>query len=136
DVKTIMSGMGMALMGTGIADGDDRAVSAAKRAIFSPLLEETTIQGARGVLINITGSHNLTLHEVSEASRIIQEAAHPEAHIIFGSVFDERMENKIKITVIATGFEDPARPEAEEEEDDSGFFKPNLALARSATQEE
>lgn len=136
DVKTIMSGMGMALMGTGIADGDDRAVSAAKRAIFSPLLEETTIQGARGVLINITGSHNLTLHEVSEASSIIQEAAHPEAHIIFGSVFDERMENKIKITVIATGFEDPAHPEIVEHEEESGFFRPNLSLARDAEQDE
>lgn len=105
DVKTIMSNMGLALMGTGVAEGEERASEAARRAISSPLLEDTTIEGAHGVLINITGSHDLTLHEVSQASQIIQAAAHPEAHIIFGSVFDERMEDKIKITVIATGFE-------------------------------
>ena len=104
DVKTIMTGMGMALMGTGTAEGDDRALEAARKAINSPLLEDTNIQGARGVLINITGSSNLTLHEVSEASRLIQESAHPEAHIIFGSVFDDDMDGKIKITVIATGY--------------------------------
>ncbi|UCF38244.1 MAG: cell division protein FtsZ [Acidobacteriota bacterium] len=106
DVKTIMSGMGMALMGTGTADGDDRATTAAKRAIASPLLEDSTIEGARGVLINVTGSSTMTLHEVSEASNIVQEAAHPEAHIIFGSVCDDSLEGKIKITVIATGFEE------------------------------
>ena len=112
DVKTIMTGMGMALMGTGIAEGDGRAETAARKAINSPLLEDTTIQGARGILINITGNQDMTLHEVSTASRIVQEAAHPEAHIIFGSVFDEDMKNKLKITVIATGFEE----EKEEEE--------------------
>jgi cell division protein FtsZ len=104
DVKTIMSGMGMALMGTGSATGENRAVEAAKRAISSRLLEDGTIQGARGVLINITGGHDLLLHEVSEASCIIQEAADPEANIIFGAVLDERMNEEIKITVIATGF--------------------------------
>jgi cell division protein FtsZ len=104
DVKTIMSGMGMALMGTGIADGDDRATTAAKRAISSPLLEDCTISGAHGVLINITGSADMTLQEVSDASKIIQMSAHPDAHIIFGSVCDEKVEKKIKITVIATGF--------------------------------
>ena len=106
DVKTIVTGMGMALMGTGIAEGDSRAETAARKAINSPLLEDTRIEGARGVLINITGSQNMTLHEVSEASRIIQEAAHVDANIIFGSVFDDEMKNKLKITVIATGFED------------------------------
>ncbi len=111
DVKTIVTGMGMALMGTGIAEGDSRAETAARKAINSPLLEDTTIEGARGVLINITGSQNMTLHEVSEASRIIQEAAHVDANIIFGSVFDDGMENKLKITVIATGFEDEVRGE-------------------------
>jgi cell division protein FtsZ len=127
DVKTIVTGMGMALMGTGIAEGDSRAETAARKAINSPLLEDTTIEGARGVLINITGSQNMTLHEVSEASRVIQEAAHIDANIIFGSVFDDDMENKLKITVIATGFEDeisegrsspgtqPARFEEEEQ---------------------
>ncbi len=104
DVRTIMTNMGMALMGTGIGSGENRAVQAAQNAISSPLLEDTTIQGAQGVLINVTGSRAITLHEVSEASRIIQEAAHPDANIIFGSVFDEAVEQEIKITVIATGF--------------------------------
>lgn len=106
DVRTIMSGMGLALMGTGVADGDDRAVTAARRAITSPLLEDTTIKGAQGVLINISGSSAMTLMEVSEASEIIQESAHPDAHIIFGSVCDDSLGDKIKITVIATGFQD------------------------------
>lgn len=106
DVRTIMTDMGMALMGTGIGSGENRAVEAAQNAISSPLLEDTTIQGARGVLINVTGSRAITLHEVSEASRIIQESAHPDANIIFGSVFDEAVEQEIKITVIATGFTD------------------------------
>jgi len=113
DVRTIMTGMGMALMGTAIAEGENRAANAARRAINCPLLEDTTIQGARGVLINVTGNPEMTLHEVSEASRIIQEAADPEANIIFGSVFDESMGNKIKITVIATGFEGD-EPEVDE----------------------
>jgi len=104
DVKTIMSGMGMALMGTGIASGEDRAMEAAQRAISSPLLEETSINGARGVLINITGSTNLTLFEVNEASQIIFEAADKEANIIFGTVIDDAMEDRVKVTVIATGF--------------------------------
>jgi len=127
DVKTIVTGMGMALMGTGVAEGDSRAETAARKAINSPLLEDTSINGARGVLINITGSQNMTLREVSEASRIIQEAAHVDANIIFGSVFDDEMKNRLKITVIATGFEDevgeeklspkpqPARIKEEEE---------------------
>ncbi len=105
DVKTIMTGMGIALMGTGISEGKERASNAARKAINSPLLENTTIQGARGVLINITGSRNMTLHEVAEAIRIVQESADPESHIIFGSVFDDQLDNKIKITVIATGFD-------------------------------
>jgi cell division protein FtsZ len=110
DVKTIMTGMGMALMGTGVAAGEHRAVIAAQKAISSPLLEEASIQGAKGVLINITGSHTMTLHAVSEATRIVQESADAEANIIFGSVFDDSMEDSIKITVIATGFDLPVRP--------------------------
>lgn len=105
DVKTIMTGMGMALMGTGTARGDNRAVEAANRAISSPLLEETSIRGAKGVLINISGSHSMTLHEVHDASKIIQESADPDANIIFGSVFDDTLDDQIKITVIATGFD-------------------------------
>lgn len=104
DVKTIMTGMGMALMGTGIAKGENRAVEAAQRAISSPLLEETSIEGARGVLINISGSHDLTLHEVAEAARIIQEAVDEDANIISGMVIDETLEEAMKVTVIATGF--------------------------------
>ncbi|MEE8137522.1 MAG: cell division protein FtsZ, partial [Thermoanaerobaculia bacterium] len=104
DVKTIMSGMGMALMGTGVAKGESRAVEAAQRAICSPLLEETSIEGAKGVLINITGGRDLTLHEVDEAARLIADAVDPSANIISGLVIDDAMEEEMKITVIATGF--------------------------------
>ena len=104
DVRTIMSGKGMALMGTGSAEGPNRAVEAAKHAISSPLLEETSIRGARGVLINITAAReNLRLHEVAAAARIIEEAADAE-ETIFGAVYDDTMGDRIKITVIATGF--------------------------------
>jgi cell division protein FtsZ len=104
DVRTIMSGKGMALMGTGIAEGENRAIEAAQRAISSPLLEETSIRGARGVLINITASReSLKLHEVDAAAKIIEEVAGAE-ETIFGAVYDERMGDRIKITVIATGF--------------------------------
>jgi cell division protein FtsZ len=105
DVKTVMQGMGMALMGTGAATGENRAVEAAKKAISSRLLEDGSIQGARGVLINITGGHDLLLHEVSEASSIIHDAADSDANIIFGAVLDETMKEQVKITVIATGFD-------------------------------
>lgn len=105
DVRTVMTGMGMALMGTGVAKGDNRAVEAAQRAISSPLLEETSIQGAKGVLLNISGGSDLTLHEVAEAARIIQEAVDPDANIISGMVIDEGLEEAMKVTVIATGFD-------------------------------
>ena len=104
DVKAVMAGMGMALMGTGIADGEHRAVDAAQRAISSPLLEDASIHGARGVLINICGGEDMSLHEVSEAAEIIQEAADPNANIIFGTVIDRNLQGLIKVTVIATGF--------------------------------
>ena len=106
DVKNIMSNMGMALMGTGIASGENRAVEAAQRAISSPLLEDNTIQGARGILLNITGGSDLSLYEVNEASSLIQAEAHEDANIIFGTVIDETMGDEIRITVIATGFDD------------------------------
>jgi cell division protein FtsZ len=108
DVKTIMAGMGLAIMGTGLAEGEGRAMAAANAAISSPLLEDASVKGARGVIINVTGGPDLSLIEVSEASGIIQEAAHEEANIIFGAVVDPRMEGKVKITVIATGFDRPA----------------------------
>jgi len=108
DVKTIMAGKGMALMGTGTAEGQNRAVEAAQRAISSPLLEETSIRGAKGVLINITATRNsLRLHEVDAAAKIIEEVANPE-DTIFGAVYDETMGERIKITVIATGFNQSA----------------------------
>src|SRR5687768_14801754 len=105
DVKTIMHGMGMALMGTGVSSGEHRAVEAAQRAISSPLLEEASIEGAKGVLINVTGGPEMTLFEVHEAASIIQEAADDEANIIFGTVIDPKMKDEIKVTVIATGFD-------------------------------
>jgi cell division protein FtsZ len=105
DVKTIMHGMGMALMGTGVSAGEHRAVEAAQRAISSPLLEEASIEGAKGVLINVTGGPDMTLFEVHEAASIIQEAADEEANIIFGTVIDPKMKDEVKVTVIATGFD-------------------------------
>jgi cell division protein FtsZ len=105
DVKTIMTGMGMALMGTGVAKGESRAIEAAQRAISSPLLEETSVEGAKGVLINISGGPDLTLHEVDEAAKVIAEAVDPSANIISGLVIDESMEEEMKVTVIATGFQ-------------------------------
>ena len=104
DVKTVMQGMGYAVMGTAVASGPNRAAEAATKAISSPLLEEASINGAQGILINVTGSGNLRLQEVHEASMIIQKAAHEDANIIFGAVLDETMEDRLKITVIATGF--------------------------------
>jgi len=106
DVKKIMSQMGMALMGTGSASGENRAIEAAQKAISSPLLEDNTIQGAHGVLLNITGGPDMTLHEIHEASSLIQEEAHEDAEIIFGTVIDKDMVDEIRITVIATGFEE------------------------------
>src|SRR6478752_1139157 len=113
DVKTIMAGMVYAVMGTAVAKGERRATDAAQAAISSPLLEAGAIDGARGILINITGSSSLKLAEVNEASTIIQSAAHEDANIIFGAVQDEKMKDELKITVIATGFKNdvPARKE-------------------------
>jgi cell division protein FtsZ len=106
DVKAIMAGMGYAVMGTATASGDRRTTEAAQRAIASPLLEAGAIDGARGILINITGSSSLKLAEVQQACTIIQGAAHEDANIIFGAVLDEKMKDAVKITVIATGFKE------------------------------
>jgi cell division protein FtsZ len=103
DVRTIMENKGLALMGIGFGQGDHRAVEAATSAISSPLLEDVSINGATGIIINITGGSNLTLHEVNEATSIIQDSAHEDAQIIFGTVIDESMNDKVKVTVIATG---------------------------------
>ena len=134
DVKTVMKGMGMALMGTGIATGEARATEAAQRAISSPLLEDASIEGARGVLINISGGPGMTLFEVAEASNLIQQAAHEDANIIFGTVIDEKMGDAMKVTVIATGFREvrkedpaskqPARPTVAKAAEPGAFRKP------------
>jgi cell division protein FtsZ len=108
DVKAIMSGKGRALMGTGYASGENRAVEAAKMAISSPLLEDAAIDGATGILINITGGADMTLYEVNEAATLIEEAADENANIIWGSVIDESLADQIKITVVATGFDPSA----------------------------
>ncbi len=105
DIKTVMSEMGGALMGIGHGSGDQRALKAAQQAISSPLLENVSIEGARGLLINITGPKTLTLHEVSEATSAVFESSGKEANVIFGTVVDEKLNDEVKVTVIATGFE-------------------------------
>ncbi|MEC9018758.1 MAG: cell division protein FtsZ [Nitrospinota bacterium] len=108
DVKFTMGNKGKALMGSGTASGENRAVEAAQKAISSPLLDEATVDGAGAILINITGGEDLTLMEINEASKLIQKDAHDEAHIIFGAVIDHTMEGEMRVTVIATGFENTA----------------------------
>jgi cell division protein FtsZ len=105
DVKMVMAGMGVAVMGTGVGEGESRALDAARGAISSPLLEDASIEGARGVIINVTGGSDLSLAEISEASVLVQEAAHEDANIIWGAVVDPSLEGRVKMTVIATGFD-------------------------------
>jgi cell division protein FtsZ len=128
DVKAIMAGMGYAVMGTATARGEQRAIEAAQRAIASPLLEAGAIDGARGILINVTGSASLKLAEVNEASTIIQSAAHEDANIIFGAVLDEKMKDEVKITVIATGFKTDHLPKRERRESNAA-----AAIAQTRT---
>ena len=104
DVRTIMGEMGMALMGTGVGEGENRAMEAAQKAISSPLLENVSINGATGIIINISGPTDMTLFEVNEASKMVQQEAHEDANIIFGAVIDEKLKDKLRVTVIATGF--------------------------------
>jgi cell division protein FtsZ len=121
DVKTIMARMGYAVMGTATASGTKRTIEAAQRAIASPLLEAGAIDGARGILINITGSASLKLAEVQQACTIIQSAAHEDANIIFGAVMDEKMKDTVKITVIATGFREVSRTQQRHAETHHSF---------------
>ncbi len=121
DVKTIMARMGYAVMGTATATGQNRTIEAAQRAIASPLLEAGAIDGARGILINITGSTSLKLAEVQQACSIIQGAAHEDANIIFGAVMDEKMKDAVKITVIATGFREIPRSQCRKLDAHSSF---------------
>jgi cell division protein FtsZ len=104
DVRTIMSGMGIAMMGTGVGRGENRALDAAQKAIASPLLDDASIEGARGILMNFTGGPDLSIHEVEEAARIVHQAAHEDANIIFGAVIDPELSDEVRMTVIATGF--------------------------------
>jgi cell division protein FtsZ len=104
DVRSVMKGMGQAVMGTGIAEGENRATEAAQRAVSNPLLEDTSIEGARGIIVNITGGPDLSLAEASEATALITKVADPEANVIYGIVTDESMGDAVKVTVIATGF--------------------------------
>ena len=110
DVRTVMSGMGIAMMGTGVGHGENRAMDAAQKAIASPLLDDSSVDGAKGILINFTGGMDLAIHEVEEAARIVQQAAHEDANIIFGAVVDPSLHDEIRITVIATGFEKKEPP--------------------------
>jgi cell division protein FtsZ len=104
DVRAVMKGMGQAVMGTGIGEGDNRAVEAAQRAVSNPLLEDSSIEGARGIIVNITGGPDLALSEAAEATSLITKVADPEANVIYGIVTDESMGQAVKVTVIATGF--------------------------------
>ena len=145
DVKTVMENMGMALMGTGMASGEHRAVEAAQKAISNPLLEEQSIQGARAILINVTGGEDLTLAEFNEACQIVQQAADDDANIIFGLVQDGGMKDQVKVSVIATGFDAPVAarratdkpaertrlPLAEEAIPEDSGYGVNLVQARS-----
>jgi cell division protein FtsZ len=132
DVKAIMAGMGYAVMGTATANGTRRATEAAQKAIASPLLEAGAIDGARGILINITGSSSLKLAEVQEACGIIQDAADEDANIIFGAVLDEKMKDAVKITVIATGFKECVRRKPRAHETRTGFVvSPEVAGSRA-----
>lgn len=124
DVKTIMEGMGVALMGSGTASGENRAVDAAQAAISSPLLEDASINGARGVLLNIIGGPDLTMTEINEAASLIHQACDPDAEIIFGAVTDESMTGSVSVTVIATGFSTPSRELAEQEDDNVVTYVP------------
>ncbi len=129
DVRTVMAEMGHALMGTGYATGEGKAVEAAQQAISSPLLEGVSIRGAQGVLVNITGGPNMTLHEISEATSIIYEEAGDMANIIFGAVIDEKLEDSIFVTVIATGFDADARRNLRsEKKEEHSLAEENLDL--------
>jgi len=135
DVETIMKNMGEAIMGTGVAGGDERAVLAAQQAISSPLLDNASISGAQGVLVNITGGPDLTLMEVDEATSIIFEEAGNDANIIFGAVIDPKMTEEIRVTVIATGFSHKAPKEVEKDEQEV-IVRPKQKQARILAEQE
>jgi cell division protein FtsZ len=127
DVRAVMRGMGQAVMGTGLGQGENRAVEAAQRAISNPLLEDSSIEGAKGVIVNITGGTDLSLIEASEATALITKVADPDANVIYGIVTDESMGNAVKVTVIATGFK-----KASQTPIDFNNYKPQAATAQGA----
>lgn len=129
DIRTVMKEKGMAIMGTGVAKGDNRAVDAATQAISSPLLENISIHGATGIIVNVTGGPDLSLYEVNEASTLITEAAHEDAVIIFGAVHDSSLNEEIRITVIATGF-------AQEDQKRAADLRPDLAMLQNLMQQQ
>ncbi|MDP3936594.1 MAG: cell division protein FtsZ, partial [Deltaproteobacteria bacterium] len=137
DVRTIMNEMGMAIMGSGVSKGEGRALEAARQAISSPLLEDLSISGARGILINITGGEDLTLHEINEAATLIQEEAHDEANIIFGSVINPSLGDEVRVTVIATGLDnaEPFASDTGEERPARRPSQPQLIAVPSAAPE-
>jgi cell division protein FtsZ len=127
DVRAVMKGMGQAVMGTGIGQGENRATEAAQRAISNPLLEDTSIEGARGVIVNVTGGPDLSLAEASDATSLVSKMADPEANVIFGVVTDEAMGSAVKVTVIATGFSKAPRKAAPTPVDLSNYVNPQAA---------
>ena len=136
DVKTVMSERGMAMMGTGYARGINGAAEAAKKAISSPLLEDSSIEGAKAILLNITGGMTLSLNQISEASTMIYEMVHEDANIIVGTVCDESMQDEVKVTVIATGFENAQANRDHNVADFRGFSERKKAQKEEIKQEE
>jgi cell division protein FtsZ len=135
DVRAVMKGMGHAVMGTGIGEGENRSVEAAQRAVSNPLLEDTSIEGARGVIVNITGGPDLSLAEASEATALITKVADAEANVIYGIVTDESMGPAVKVTVIATGFTRDKKRAPSTPVDLSNYVSPAVASAPPAAAE-
>jgi cell division protein FtsZ len=135
DVRAVMKGMGQAVMGTGIGEGENRAVDAAQRAVSNPLLEDSSIEGAKGVIVNITGGLDLSLAEAAEATALITKVADPDANVIYGIVTDESMGDAVKVTVIATGFSRGARKSAATPVDLANYVGPAAAAAQQAVAE-
>jgi cell division protein FtsZ len=132
DVRAVMKGMGQAVMGTGIAEGENRAAEAAQRAVSNPLLEDSSIEGARGVIVNITGGSDLSLAEAAEATALITKVADPDANVIYGIVTDDSMGSAVKVTVIATGFSRGSRKAASTPVDLANYVGPGVATAPAA----
>ena len=128
DIKTVMSEMGKAMMGTGDAEGDKRAIEAAEAAISNPLLDDVSMKGARGILINITGGYDMTLYEVDEAANRIREEVDPEANIIFGSTFNEKMNGRMRVSVVATGIDAASVEQKKREYEEAAKVKANVVM--------